>query len=144
MTKEELAKRERIEKLKSKYREAPLDYQGRLYIDDKYKKPGKVQRIDNDDPATRKNLEKLGYTVVIDENIKVGSGSLREPSNMGSAIHIEQAVYGQSQPGILYEIDEEEYIARKEVEAEHNEELLKAEIEKNQHSPDQQKHYNKK
>ena len=107
------------EELIARVREANLQYQGRLFIDEKYKKPDKVLRIDNDDPATRAYMKSLGYTIVQDE-IPVGSGSLREPSNMGSAVHVEQAIYGQSQPGILYEIDKDLYEARQQVEAEEN------------------------
>lgn len=123
-------KKRRKEELKEKFRKAELNYSGRLYIDDKYKKPGKVLRIDNDDPATRKYLESLGYAIV-NSDIKVGSGSLSEPSNMGSAIHIEQGIMF-SQPGILYEIDEEVYEARKELEAESNDMQLQQTIEDNQ------------
>lgn len=141
---EDRAKRLKKEKLKEKYRNAELTYSGRLVIDDKYKKPGKVLRIDNDDFATRKYLESLGYTIVqkdIGEDAKVGSGSLREPGDMGSAVHIEQGIVF-SQPGILYEIDEDEYNARKEVEAEQNDAQLQNQIESNQYDG-QDKSYNR-
>lgn len=107
------------EELMARVREANLKYQGRVHIDEKYKKPDKVLRIDNDDAATRAYMKSLGYTIVQDE-IPVGSGSLRESSNMGSAVHVELAIYGQSQPGILYEIDKDLYEARQAVEAEQN------------------------
>lgn len=120
-----LSKEDR-EELKRKYRQAHLDYAGRLYIDDKFRKPGKRLRVDNADPATVKYMKSLGWNVVIDTDVKVGSGSLREPSNMGSAVHIEQSIHGTSQPGILYEIDEEAYQLRKEVEAELNSEQVQS------------------
>lgn len=118
------------EELKRKIRRATLEYSGRLAIDDKYKKPGKILRIDNDDLATRKQLELLGYSVVLDE-VQVGSGSLSEPNNMGSAVHIEQGIR-MSQPGILYEIDEELWKVRKEIEAEDNDAQLAQTIVDNQ------------
>lgn len=127
---EEELKRQRIEKLKEKFRNVSFEDRNRLYIDDKYKKPGKVLRIDNDDPSTKNYLESLGYSIVR-EDIKVGSGSLSEPSNMGSAVHIEQGIR-LSQPGLLYEIDEDLYQARKEVEAEENDMQLQSTIEANQ------------
>lgn len=128
---EEHEKRLRIDKLKEKFRNSNIEYKGRLYIDEKHKKPGKVLRIDNDDPATRNYLEGLGYSVVQDSSIKVGSGSLAEPSSMGSAVHIEQGIM-ISQPGVLYEIDDEYFTARKELEAEENDRQLQDKIEENQ------------
>lgn len=126
---EDKSKTEKKEALKRQIRRGNIEYHGRLYIDDKYKKPGKVLRIDNDDPATRKYLESLGYNIVR-EDVKVGSGSLSEPSNMGSAVHIEQGI-NFSQPGILYEIDEDLYEARKEVEAEDNNSQLQDMVKAN-------------
>lgn len=124
------------EEYKERFRNQPIDYQGRLYIDDKYKTPGKRLRIDNDDPATRKYLEQLGYTIV-QRDVKVGSGSLSESSNIGSAVHIEQGIV-HSQPGILYEIDEDLYQARKELEVEENNLIFEDKIKENQRE-DQQK-----
>lgn len=118
------------EELMAKVRQANLNYQGRLYIDDKYKKSDKITRIDNDDPATRRYLESLGYTVV-QEEVQVGSGSLSEPSSMGSEVHVEQGIRF-SQPGILYEIDKDLYEARKEVECEMNNEHFLTEVDRNQ------------
>ncbi len=117
------------EEIKAKYRAAKLEYTGRLYIDDKYKSPDKILRIDDDTPQKRKELELLGYRVV-QADIKVGSGSLRESSNMGSAVHIEQGI-NISQPGILYEIDKDVYEARMELEIEENESMLDDKIETN-------------
>lgn len=144
MTKEEVKKpdvKSVVKKLtkeeyKEKFRNQSLEYKGRLYIDDKYKKPGKVLRIDNSDIATRNYLEQLGYTIVQRE-VEVGSGSLSEPSSLGSAVHIEQGIIN-SQPGILYEIDEDLYNARKELEHEDNAAQLNQKIEDNQRS-DQRK-----
>lgn len=107
------------EELKAKFRRVSLEYEGRLAIDDKYKTPGKVLRIDNDDLATRKYLESLGYTPV-KRKVEVGSGSLSEAHNtIGSEVHIEQGIV-TSQPGILYECDQEVYDVRKELDAEAN------------------------
>ncbi len=127
----EETRRERKEKFKKEFRRVNLEYRGRLYIDEKYKKPGKVLRIDNDDAATRHYLSQLGYTVV-HEDVKVGTGSLSETNNMGSAVHIEQGIMS-SQPGILYEIDQDMYDARKELEAEDNNNLLQEMITANQY-----------
>lgn len=120
------------EELKRQVRRANLNYAGRLTIDEKLKTPGKRLRIDNDDGPTRQYLESLGYTVKIDPNFKVGSGSLSEPNNMGSAIHVEQGITA-SQPGIVYEIDEDLYQARLEVAAEDNQALLQQTVEANQY-----------
>lgn len=118
------------EELKEKFRKVAMGYSGRLTIDDKYKKPGKVLRIDNDDLATRKYLSELGYTPVTD-HVEVGSGGLHQSHNMGSEIHIEQGITF-SQPGILYECDQEVFEVRMELEAEMNNEQLQSMIESNQ------------
>lgn len=118
------------EEYKEKFRKMDLQYTGRLHIDEKYKNPDKILRIDNDDPATRKYLQELGYTIV-QRDVEVGNGSLNQPSNMGSAVHIEQGITF-SQPGILYEIDRDMYEARKEVEVEQNNQLLNDKIEEAQ------------
>lgn len=107
------------EELMAKVRAANMNYEGRIYVDEKYKKPDKVLRIDNGDAATRHYMKSLGYTIVQrQEDAKTGSGSLREPSSMGSEVEFELAIYGQSQPAIAYEIDKDLYEARQEVEAE--------------------------
>jgi len=127
--------RERIDHLKDSvraaYRRGELDYQGRLYVDPKYKRPGKTLRIDNDDLGTRLHMQRLGYTIVQDHDVKVGSGSLSEPNNIGSEVHIEQSIYGQKQPGILYEIDSDLLAAREEIQAEDNDMLLHNKIQEN-------------
>jgi len=118
------------EEYKEKFRNMDLQYTGRLHVDEKYKNPDKVLRIDNDDPATRKYLSELGYTPVKRiEGAVNGSGSLNESQNLDSYVRFEQAITGQSQPGILYEIDKDLYDARKEVEVEQNNELLQSKIE---------------
>lgn len=122
-----VTKKETKEEIKARLRESirrgELEYSGRLYIDPKYKKPGKVLRIDNADPATQEHLKKLGYTLVR-EPVEVGSGSLSEPANMGgSIVHVEQGIRF-SQPGLLYEIDEDLLKARRELEAEMNDAQL--------------------
>lgn len=118
------------EEYKEKFRKMDLQYTGRLHIDDKYKNPDKILRIDNDDPATRKMLADLGYTIV-QRDVEVGSGSLSQSSNMGSAVHVELGITF-SQPGILYEIDKDLYEARKEVEVEQNNQFLADKIEESQ------------
>ena len=108
------------DELKAKYRRVAMEYSGRLTIDDKYKVPGKVLRIDRGDLATRKNLEMLGYTPVRDRNVQVGTGSLSEAnSRLGSEVSVEMGIV-HSDPGILYECDQEVYDVRKEIEAEAN------------------------
>lgn len=124
--------RERKEKFKKEFRRTNLEYRGRLFIDEKFKKPGKVLRIDNDDPQTRQMMAQLGYTIVQDPDLKVGSGSLNETNNMGSAVHIEQGITF-SQPGILYEIDEDLYEARKEIEAEENRKIFETTVAANRY-----------
>lgn len=135
----ELKKREAIEKRKAELREknksGGLHYHGRLVIDPKYKKPGKVLRIDNDDMSTHQHLLSLGYTVVQDPDMNVGSGSLSEGHKLGSVVTIEQGI-NMSQPGILYEIDEDLLIARQELESEANDRQLQSNIEAYQR-PDQ-------
>jgi len=118
------------EEYKEKFRKMDLQYTGRLHVDEKYKNPDKILRIDNDDPATRKYLAELGYTPVTRiEGAANGSGSLNESQNLDSYVRFEQAIAGESQPGILYEIDKDLYEARKEVEVEQNNELLQSKIE---------------
>ena len=125
------------EELKAKFRGAEMAYRGRLFVDDKYKKPDKVLRIDNDDAATRQYLAGLGYVPVL-ENIVVGSGSLNEAHGMGSEVRVEQGV-SFSQPGILYEIDKDLYDARKEIESEDNDAQLKGVMEANASESQKQK-----
>jgi hypothetical protein len=121
------------EEYKEKFRKMDVQYTGRLHVDEKYKNPDKVLRIDNDDPATRKYLAELGYTPVTRiEGAANGSGSLNEASNLDSYVRFEQSIAGQSQPGILYEIDKDLYDARKEVEVEQNNELLQSKVEEMQ------------
>jgi hypothetical protein len=120
------------EELRRVVRRSQAAYGGRLHIDESLKTPGKRLRIDNDDAATRQYLESLGYRIKItDGNFKVGSGSLSEPSSMGSTVQVEQGI-SLSQPGILYEIDEDLYQARKEIEAEDNDANLHQKITDNQ------------
>lgn len=131
------AKKLTKEEYKEKFRKVNLQYSGRLYIDEKYKNPDKVLRIDNDDAATRKLMAELGYTVV-QRQVEVGSGSLSQGSNLGSEVHIEQGI-SFSQPGILYEIDKEAYEARKELEIEDNNNKLEQTIEDSQREDQQKK-----
>lgn len=126
------------EEYKEKFRSMNLQYTGRLHVDEKYKSPDKVLRIDNDDPATRKYLEDLGYTAVR-RDVEVGSGSLSEPGSMGSTVQIEQGITF-SQPGILYEIDKDIYDARKEVEVEQNNQFLEQKIADSQREDQKGKH----
>jgi hypothetical protein len=126
------------EEYKEKFRKMDLQYTGRLHVDEKYKNPDKVLRIDNDDPATRKYLEDLGYSPVMrQDDANTGSGSLNEPVSLDSFVRFEQSITpGKSQPGILYEIDKDIYDARKEVEWEQNDEMLQDKIKEAQR-PDQ-------
>lgn len=118
------------EEYKEKFRKMDLQYTGRLHIDEKYKNPDKILRIDNDDAATHKYLTELGYTLV-KRDVEIGSGSLSQGSDMGSAVHIELGITF-SQPGVLYEIDKDIYEARKEVEVEQNNQFLEDKIEASQ------------
>jgi len=120
------------EELRRIVRRSQTEFVSRIHIDDKYKTPGKRLRIDNDDPETRQYLEGLGYVVKIDPDMKAGSGSLSQKNSMGSTIQVEQGIR-LSQPGIVYEIDEDLYQARQELEAEQNNERLKSKIEDTQY-----------
>jgi hypothetical protein len=120
------------EELRRIVRRSQTEFVSRIHIDDKYKTPGKRLRIDNDDAATRQYLESLGYVVKIDPDMKAGSGSLSQKNSMGSTIQVEQGIR-LSQPGIVYEIDEDLYQARLELEAEQNSEKLQSTIESNQY-----------
>jgi hypothetical protein len=109
---------------KKVYRRSEMVYQGRLHIDEQHKKPGKVGRVVNVKPGRIKYLESLGYQIVTDET-KIGSGSLSEPGQMGSAVQIDAGI-SVSQPAVYMEIDEDLYNERQAMKAEDNDAQLQA------------------
>lgn len=99
-------------------RRAQDEDMGRLYFDEDLKEDGFEYRVVADKPGRIKRLERLGYEVVRDKNIKVGTGKLDEPSSLGSAVEIELGIHLGSQKGVLMRIRKEDFEARlKEKEA---------------------------
>lgn len=118
------------EELRAKFKQINLDYNGRMEIDDVYKHPDKVLRIDRGDSATRKQLLKLGYTPVMAiDGAENGSGSLSESHGLGSEVHFEMGISKGADPGILYECSKMVYDVRHELDAEANDRQLQNTIE---------------
>jgi hypothetical protein len=120
-----------LEKVRKEFRRPDLENRGRLHIDAELKKPGKVLRVVSCKPGRVKYLESLGYRVVQNEGMKVGSGSLSENSGLGSAVTLDAGI-NHSTPSVVMEIDEDLYKARQKVKTEMNDEQLQAEIAANQ------------
>ncbi|HEY3526016.1 MAG TPA: hypothetical protein VGK47_07460 [Nitrososphaeraceae archaeon] len=130
-TSEVTSKEDKKNRVYADLKRVQLEYEGRLYIDPKYKKPGKVLRVVSCNPGRVRQLEAMGYTIVQDET-KIGSGSLREPGQLGSAVTVEAGIR-QSDPSILMEIDEDLFNARLEYKAEQNDAQLEMQIESAQY-----------
>jgi hypothetical protein len=110
---------------KTEYRRPEMVYRGRLHIDEKYKKPGKVQRIVRANSSRIQDLEYLGYTVVTDET-KVGTGALSEPGSLGSAATIDAGLHGKSDLHIIMECDQDVYDQRQAEKAKANDAQLQS------------------
>ena len=124
-------RKEEIKKIVEKqFRRPDLQYEGRLIIDQKYKKPGKVVRVVSDKPGRIAYLESLGYSVVKDET-KVGQGQLDVPNQLGSAVTVEAGLI-KSCPSVLMEIDEDLYNERQKYKTKMNTELFEDSVSDNQ------------
>lgn len=103
---------------KKPIRRAAIENPGRLYFDEKYKKPGKVYRVVNDTPGRVKYLESLGYEIVRDE-MKIGEDTVDNASSLGSALTMDVGKH-KSQPAVVMECDEDIYNERQALKAEEN------------------------
>lgn len=118
-----------FEENKTEIRRPEEDYRGRLYVDPKYQKPGKVLRVVNDKAGNIEYLLSIGYTFVRDE-VKVGQGSLSDMSGLGSAVQIEVG-RNVSQKAYLMEIDKDLFDRRQAEKVRVNREALDSKIEAN-------------
>lgn len=104
--------------IKKPIRRAAIENPGRLYFDEKYKKPGKVYRVVNDTPGRVKYLESLGYEIVRDE-MKIGEDTVDNASSLGSALTLDVGKT-RSQPAVVMECDEDIYKERQAEKAKDN------------------------
>ncbi len=102
----ETVKSEKKETKKTMRRASPENY-GATYIDPKYQREGYRLRIVNDTPGRVAYLESKGYSLVREE-VEVGSGSLEDPHQLGSAVEIEVG-RTRSQKAVLMTISDEDY-----------------------------------
>lgn len=86
--------------------------QGRLYFDEDLKEDGFEYRVVNDKPGRVRYLQKLGYEIVSDSKIKLGSGTLDESGSLGSAVELEVGIHMGSQKAVLMRISKEDYAER--------------------------------
>lgn len=103
--------------------------QSRIHIDEKYKRPGRVPRVVDDNPSRIQEMLQIGYEFVQDTSVQVGNESLDQVREAGSIVRIE--VGGKNSPcrGILMDIDEDLLEVRREWKAKRNNELLEGKIE---------------
>lgn len=122
---------ESSKKFKKPIRRASLVYQGATYLDEQYKKPGKVYRAVADTPGRIKYMESLGYEIVRDENFESGDSATLSGHNLGSAQTLEMGKTHKLQ-GVWMCIDEDEYKERQEAKAEENRKFFEDTVVENQ------------
>ena len=91
---------------------------GQLYFDEELKEDGFEYRVVNDKPGRIRKLQKMGYEIVLDHKIKVGSGSLDTPNSLGSVVEFEAGIHKGSQKAILMRIRKEDYAQRLKIKQE--------------------------